>query len=110
MSAVREDAVGGLTLGGGLGYLTRSRDLTIDNLLEVLIVLADGTLVTASADEHPDLFWAVRGGGAYVNMMMEEGEERVRDAYRANYARLAQVKARYDPDNFFHVNQNIRPG
>ena len=49
-------------------------------------------------------------GGAYVNMMMEEGDERVRDAYRGNYARLAQVKARYDPDNFFHINQNIRPG
>ena len=48
-------------------------------------------------------------GGAYVNMMMDEGQERVMAAYRDNYARLAQVKARYDPDNFFHVNQNIRP-
>lgn len=325
---VSSTGVGGLTLGGGLGYLARSRGLTIDNLLEVAIVLADGTQVTANADAHPDLFWAVRGGGgnfgvvtsflfraqpvtmvyggpmvwplehgmdvmrmfddlvehgpdqlggffayltvppvapfpeewqlrkvcgvvwcydgpqaeaeqllapvratgpvidftgplpwpalqsmfdalypaglqwywkadffgslndttmaihakygeqlptpfstmhlypvngvagrvpadatawnyrdakygavmvgvspdpadneqmtawardywselhphslggAYVNMMMEEGDERVRDAYGANYARLAQVKARYDPDNFFHVNQNIRP-
>jgi FAD binding domain-containing protein/berberine-like enzyme len=48
-------------------------------------------------------------GGAYVNMMMDEGEERVRASYRDNYERLARVKAQYDPDNFFHVNQNIRP-
>jgi len=48
-------------------------------------------------------------GGAYVNMMMEEGQERVQASYRGNYDRLAQIKAKYDPDNFFHVNQNIRP-
>ena len=48
-------------------------------------------------------------GGAYVNMIMDEGEDRVKAAYRDNYSRLAQVKARYDPDNFFHVNQNIKP-
>ena len=48
-------------------------------------------------------------GGAYVNMIMDEGEERVKAAYRANYARLAQIKAKYDPHNFFHVNQNIKP-
>jgi FAD/FMN-containing dehydrogenase len=48
-------------------------------------------------------------GGAYVNMMMDEGEERVKASYRDNYARLAQIKAKFDPDNFFHVNQNIKP-
>jgi FAD/FMN-containing dehydrogenase len=49
-------------------------------------------------------------GGSYVNMMMDEGGgERVRAAYGANYERLAQIKAKYDPDNVFHVNQNIRP-
>jgi FAD binding domain/Berberine and berberine like len=48
-------------------------------------------------------------GGAYVNMMMEEGEERVRAAYRDNYQRLAKLKAKYDPDNLFRVNQNIAP-
>ena len=48
-------------------------------------------------------------GGAYVNMMMDEGEDRVRASYRGNYARLAQVKAAYDPDNLFRINQNIRP-
>jgi hypothetical protein len=55
--------VGGLTLGGGLGHLTRACGLSIDNLLEVDVVLADGTFVIANADQHPDLFWAVRGGG-----------------------------------------------
>ena len=48
-------------------------------------------------------------GGAYVNFMMDEGQERVRATYRDNYARLAAVKKTYDPDNFFHVNQNIQP-
>ncbi|GAA3706304.1 FAD-binding oxidoreductase [Microlunatus aurantiacus] len=48
-------------------------------------------------------------GGAYVNMMMDEGEERIRASYRGNYARLAQIKAAYDPDNLFRVNQNIKP-
>jgi len=55
--------VAGLTLGGGIGHLTRGCGLTIDNLLSVDIVLADGSFVAASEKEKADLFWAVRGGG-----------------------------------------------
>ena len=60
---VSTTGVGGLTLGGGIGNLSRAYGLSIDNLLSVDIVLADGSFVTANAEENADLFWAVRGGG-----------------------------------------------
>ncbi len=59
---VSDTGIAGLTLGGGMGWLSRQFGLTVDNLLAVEIVTADGDVLRASAEEHPDLFWAVRGG------------------------------------------------
>src|SRR5918993_5509124 len=55
--------IGGITLGGGVGYLVRKHGLTIDDLLAADVVTADGRLLRADAETHPDLFWAIRGGG-----------------------------------------------
>jgi len=65
--------------------------------------------ITSWARGYYDALHPFGAGGAYVNFMMEEGEDRVRNSYRDNYDRLAKVKAKYDPDNFFRVNQNIKP-
>src|SRR4029077_3584221 len=60
---VGSTGIAGLTLGGGLGWLMTKYGLALDNLRAAQVVLADGTVVRASADDHPDLFWAIRGGG-----------------------------------------------
>ena len=63
VGVIGSTGVGGLTLGGGIGHLTRGYGLTIDNLLAATVVLADGSVVECDADNEPDLFWAIRGGG-----------------------------------------------
>ncbi|MBX6763902.1 MAG: FAD-binding oxidoreductase [Rubrobacteraceae bacterium] len=70
---------------------------------------ANGERVRAWAREYWEALHPYSAGGAYVNFMMEEGQERVRATYRGNYERLAEVKRRYDPANLFRVNQNIKP-
>jgi FAD/FMN-containing dehydrogenase len=55
--------IGGITLGGGIGYLVRKHGLTIDNLLAAEVVTADGQLLQVDDQTHPELFWAIRGGG-----------------------------------------------
>jgi FAD/FMN-containing dehydrogenase len=60
--------IGGITLGGGIGYLVRKHGMTIDDLLEAEIVTADGELLHVDAESHPDLFWAIRGGGGNLGV------------------------------------------
>jgi FAD/FMN-containing dehydrogenase len=65
--------------------------------------------ITKWTKAYFDALHPFSAGGAYVNFMMDEGQERVQATYRSNYARLAAIKRKYDPDNLFRVNQNIRP-
>jgi FAD/FMN-containing dehydrogenase len=70
---------------------------------------ADAEAVKRWSIDYFEALHPYSAGGAYVNMMMDEGAERVKASYGANYTRLTQVKAEYDPDNLFRVNQNIPP-
>jgi FAD/FMN-containing dehydrogenase len=68
---------------------------------------ANNEIITAWTKDYWEALHPHSAGGAYVNFMMEEGQERVRATYRENYDRLVEVKNKYDPNNFFRVNQNI---
>jgi FAD/FMN-containing dehydrogenase len=70
---------------------------------------ANADVISRWSKAYQEALHPYSAGGAYVNMMMDEGEERVRASYRDNYDRLARIKAEYDPSNLFRVNQNIKP-
>ncbi|MEP6984152.1 MAG: BBE domain-containing protein, partial [Chloroflexota bacterium] len=70
---------------------------------------ANNEKITSWAKSYSEALHPYSAGGAYVNMMMDEGQERVKAAYRDNYKRLVEIKTKYDPNNLFHMNQNIRP-
>jgi FAD/FMN-containing dehydrogenase len=70
---------------------------------------ANAAKITTWCKDYFDALHPYSSGGAYINFMMDEGQERVQASFRDNYDRLAAIKAKYDPTNLFRVNQNIRP-
>jgi hypothetical protein len=83
------------------------------NWAEVIVGVSPDASERAKITAWTKNYWEAlhphSAGGAYVNMMMDEGDERIRASYRGNYARLVEAKRKFDPDNLFRVNQNIRP-
>jgi FAD/FMN-containing dehydrogenase len=70
---------------------------------------ANAELISRWARQYWEELHPMSAGGAYVNFLMNEGQDRIRASYRGNYERLARIKRRYDPENIFHINQNIEP-
>ena len=70
---------------------------------------ANNDRMIAWAKAYSEALHPYSAGGGYINMIMDEGQERVKAAYRDNYQRLVEIKNKYDPTNFFHINQNIKP-
>ncbi len=83
------------------------------NFAQVIVGVDPDPANAATLKEWTVNYWEAlhpySSGGAYVNFMMDEGQERVKATYGGNYDRLAKIKAKYDPDNLFRVNQNIKP-
>jgi FAD/FMN-containing dehydrogenase len=117
--------VAGYALGGGESSLTPKFGYGCDSLMDLKIVTADSKVLRANAREHwqktgrkKSWVWVERfyramepflTGAVYVNDLENEGEARVRAAYGAKYDRLSRIKRKFDPYNFFRINQNIPP-
>jgi len=106
----------GLGVGDGALVIDLSllRSTTVDGGYNGIIVGVDpdpanAGLISQWAKDYWEELHPTSAGGAYVNFLMNEGQDRVKASYRGSYDRLAQVKRRYDPDNTFHLNQNIQP-
>lgn len=101
----------------GVTHKVKKRDTAFNyrdaNWAQVIVGVdpdpANKQKITAWAKDYFDAIHPHSAGGAYMNFMMEEGDERVRASYGGNYDRLARIKRKYDPDNLFRVNQNIAP-
>jgi Berberine and berberine like len=70
---------------------------------------ANAGLIAQWARDYWQALHPTSAGSGYINFMMSEGQDRIEESYRGNYERLTQIKRRYDPDNVFHINQNIQP-